>query len=76
MSLPTISLGRTGGRFACSVNIAWLYLNMAVSELGYRKPLVGSKWAIFLLLCMDGLTKQSSHLEGAYTCSSEGFLQS
>ena len=34
--------------------------NMAASGLSCRKPLVGTGWAISLLLCMNSLRKQSS----------------
>jgi len=36
----------------------------AVSGLVYRKHLVGSRWAASLLLCMNGLRKQTFHLVG------------
>ena len=36
--------------------------SIAVSGLGYRKALVGTGWAISLLLCTNGLRKQSSGL--------------
>ena len=43
----------------------------------YRKPLVGSGWAVSLLLCMKWLRKQSSHLlANASISSSEVFSQS
>ena len=38
--------------------------SMAMSGLVYRKPLVGSRWATSLLLCMNGLRKQTFHLVG------------
>jgi len=38
--------------------------SMAASGLGCRKPLVGTGWAISLLLCMNGLREQSSDLVG------------
>ena len=34
--------------------------SMAASGLRYRKALVGTGWAIFLLLCMNRLRKQPS----------------
>ena len=34
--------------------------NMASSGLSCRKPLIGTGWAISLLLCTNGLRKQSS----------------
>jgi len=36
--------------------------SIAVSGLGYRKALVGTGWAFSLLLCTNGLRKQSSGL--------------
>jgi len=70
ISLPAMSLGdrfcmsRKGGKgggwrvYPNGVNI------MAVSELSYRKALVGLGWVISLLLCTIGVRKQSSHLVG------------
>ena len=37
---------------------------MAASGLGLEKLLVGAGWAISLLLCTNGLRKQSSRLVG------------
>ena len=34
--------------------------NMAVSGLSFRNTLVGSGWATAVLLCINGLRKQSS----------------
>jgi len=36
--------------------------SMAVSGLSFRNALVGSEWATAVLLCMNGLGQQSSHL--------------
>ena len=36
--------------------------SMAVSGLCFRNALVGFGWATAVLLCMNGLGKQSSHL--------------
>ena len=38
--------------------------SMAASGLGLEKLLVGAGWAISLLLCTNGLRKQSSRLVG------------
>ena len=38
--------------------------SIAASGLGCRKALVGTGWAISLLLCMTGLRKRSSGLVG------------
>jgi len=38
---------------------------MAISGLKSRKALIGTGWVISLLLCMNGLRKQSFVLEGA-----------
>jgi len=39
---------------------------MVASELNYGKTLVGTGWAISLLLCTNGLRKQSSsHVDSA-----------
>jgi len=35
--------------------------SMAISGLWFGNALVGSEWAIAVLLCMNGLRKQSSH---------------
>ena len=35
---------------------------MAISGLSFRNALVGTGWAIAVLLCMNKLRKQSSHL--------------
>jgi len=35
----------------------------AVSELSFRNTLIGSKWVSVVLVCMNGLTKQSFCLE-------------
>ena len=37
---------------------------MAMSWLGFKNALVGTKWAVSLLLCVIRLRKQSSHLVG------------
>ena len=55
MSLPAMSLGL---RF-CTLKSA---NSMTASRLGYRKALVGTGWAISLLLCMNWLSKQSCGL--------------
>ena len=51
--------GGTGGG-------GWVHLkgadSMAVSGLSFRNTLVGSGWAISVLLCPNGLKEQSSHL--------------
>ena len=38
---------------------------MPVSGFGFRKTLVGTRWAVSLLLCTSRLRKQSSHLVGS-----------
>ena len=63
MSLLAMSFGdrfcfsRKGGTGECG----WVHLkgakSMAASGLGCRKPLVGTGWAISLLLCTNGLRK-------------------
>ena len=66
MSLPAMIFGdrfffsrkgRIGGG-------GWVYLkgadSMAVSGLRFRNALVGSEWATAVLLCTNGLRKQSS----------------
>jgi len=35
--------------------------SMAVTELCFGNDLAGSEWATAVLLCMNGLSKQSSH---------------
>ena len=35
---------------------------MAISGHSFRNTLVGSGWATSVLLCMNGLRKQSSHI--------------
>ena len=35
--------------------------SMAISGLCFENALVGSEWATAVLLCMNGLRKQSSH---------------
>jgi len=70
MSLLAMSLGhgfcasrkgRTGGG-------GWVHPNGAKSTaafgLGYKKALMGTGWAISLLLCMNQLRKQPSGLVG------------
>ena len=37
---------------------------MVASGVGFGKTLIGTGWAIFLLLCTTGLRKQSSGLVG------------
>ena len=49
--------GGTGGGGWVSILVPG---NMAATGLSCRKPLVGTGWAISLLLCMNGLRKQSS----------------
>ena len=56
--------GRIGGEvggYTRRVQTAWLSLDSA-----FRNALVGSGWAISILLCMNGLRKQSSHLHGVH----------
>ena len=50
--------------------------SMAMSGLVYRKPLVGSRWAASLLLCMNGLRKQTFHLVGPPLPVLKGFFHS
>jgi len=38
--------------------------NMAMSELGFRKVMVGTGWTVSLLISTNGLRKQSPHLNG------------
>ena len=45
----------------------WFANSMAVSELSFEKTLVGTGWAISVLLCINGLRKQSSHLVGPHS---------
>jgi len=53
---------RKGGTGGCR----WVHPkgadSMAVFRLSFRNTLVGSGWAISVLLCPNGLKKQSSHL--------------
>ena len=38
---------------------------MEAVAAGYRKPLVGTNWAISFLLCTNMIRKYSSHIVGA-----------
>jgi len=67
MSLPAMTFG---GRFSFNRKGGtgeggWVHLkgadSMAVSGLRFRNTLVGSGWATVVLLCTNGLRKQSSH---------------
>jgi len=56
--------GRIGGEvggYTQRVQTAWQSLDSA-----FRNALVDSGWAIAILLSMNGLRKQSSHLHGAH----------
>jgi len=66
ISLPAMSFG---DRFCFSGKGeigggGWVHLkgadSMAISGLSFRNNLVGSGWATAVLLCMNGLRKQSS----------------
>jgi len=69
-SLPAMSFGdrfyisRKGG----TGGIGWVHPTsaniMAVSGLSFENTLVGTRWAVSVLLCTNGLRKQSSHLLG------------
>ena len=68
--LPAMSLGlrlctsREGGTGGGGWVSALSLGSMAASGLGLEKLLVGAGWAISLLLCTNGLEKQSSRLVG------------
>ena len=66
MSLPALSLGlrfctsRKGGTGGGGQVSTMGPGNVAASGFSCRKPLVGTGWAISLLLCTNGLSKWSS----------------
>ena len=68
--LPAMSLGlrlcasREGGTGGGGWVSASSLGSMAASGLGLEKVLAGAGWAISLLLCTNGLRKQSSRLVG------------
>jgi len=61
-SFCTSRKARQGEVSGCTwrVQTAWLLLGIAASGHSRTKPLVCNVWAISLLLCMNGLRKQSS----------------
>ena len=64
--------GTVGGRW---VNLK-VANSMDVSGLSFEKTLVGTGWAISVLLCINGLRKQSSHLVGPPFLTVKLFSQS
>jgi len=70
MSLPPMSLGLKfcASRKGRTGEGGWVHPKdangMATSGLGCRKAMVGTGWAISLLLCMNWLRKQHSGLVG------------
>ena len=54
--MPAERVGQGGGGSISTLGPG----NMAASGLSCRKPLVSTGWAISLLLCTNGLRKQSS----------------
>ena len=63
--------GSGGGGWVSALSIG----SMAASGLGHEKLLVGAGWAISLLLCTNGLRKQSSRLVARASISgSEAFF--
>jgi len=68
MSLPAMNGLGDRFRFSRKGGIGgggWVHLkgadSMAISGLSFRNALVGSGWVTAVLLCVNGLIKQSSH---------------
>ena len=51
-----------GGGWVSALSLGSMH--MSASGLGLEKLLVGAGWAVSLLLCTNGLRKQSSRLVG------------